>query len=357
MSERGNREGVADARGQGLWRVYECGARIAMTSVAALLRQALCTHPSPGRVATGAVSSFVTRQRTLGVSHAAGIRGRVRVLAPGLRQRSTSTVQGIRCEVEEAGSEYVKWPSGGGTIHSLAEVHRSVVVEQGALVESRAQVGANARISAGCVVGPRVLVGESTMLGYNVVLQNCSIGASCTLHPGVCVGQDGFGFFVEDSSGEIVKKPQLLRVQIGSHVEIGANTCIDRGSWRDTVIGDYTKIDNLVQIGHNASIGRGCMLCGQVGIAGSSTIGDYVVIGGKAGVSDHVSVCSRVRIAAKSGVVSNIDKPGDYAGFPAVPAREWRKQMVAVRRMGRPATVKEFPSEEAGGEVPAGEDH
>ena len=324
-----------------------------MTRVAALIRQALCAHPLPG-AAPGALASLITRQQLVaGVAHSsAGIR--VRVLAGGGFRR-TSMVQGMRCEVEEAGSEFVKWRSGGGTVHTLAEVHSSVVVEHGALVECRAQVGANARISAGCVVGPAVSVGESTTLGYNVVLQNCSVGESCTLHPGVCVGQDGFGF-LENSSGEIVKKPQLLRVQIGNHVEIGANSCIDRGSWRDTVIGDYTKIDNLVQIGHNASIGRGCMLCGQVGIAGSATIGDYVVIGGKAGVSDHVTVASRIRIAAKSGVMSDIDAPGDYAGFPAVPAREWRKQMVTLRRMGRPA-VKEFSSEDAGGELLAPEDH
>jgi UDP-3-O-[3-hydroxymyristoyl] glucosamine N-acyltransferase LpxD len=325
-----------------------------MARATALIRQALCTQPLRGASTTSPLSSLVTRQRAFvaGVAHSrSGIR--VRGLAGGAGFRPKSTAQGVRCEAEDAGSsEYVKWRSGGGTVHSQAEVHSSVVVENGALVDSKARVGANARISAGCVVGPGVCVGEATTLGYNVVLQNCSVGASCTLHPGVCVGQDGFGF-LENRSGEIVKKPQLLRVQIGDHVEIGANTCIDRGSWRDTVIGDYTKIDNLVQIGHNAWIGRGCMLCGQVGIAGSATVGDYVVIGGKAGVSDHVSVASRVRIAAKSGVMSNIDTPGDYAGFPAVPAREWRKQMVVLRRMGRPA-VKEFPSE---GEAPGVENH
>lgn len=316
---------------------------LAMSRVTALIRQAFSTYPSAtaaAAVSTRAFSNFVTRQGFVaGVFHS-----RIRVRVSSLRRQST-TVQGIRCDSD--GSEYVKWRSGGGTVHLQADVHISAVVEHGAFVESTAQVGANARICAGCVVGPGVSVGVSTTVGYNVVLQNCSIGASCTLHPGVCVGQDGFGF-LENNTGEIVKKPQLLRVQIGNHVEIGANTCIDRGSWRDTLIGDYTKIDNLVQIGHNVVVGRGCMLCGQVGIAGSCTIGDYVVIGGKAGVSDHVKVTSRVRIAAKSGVMANIDTPGDYAGFPAVPAREWRKQMVSLRRMGRPA-VKEFCYEDTEG--------
>lgn len=315
-----------------------------MARMAAIFRLALHVHPLPAPF-----SNFVTRQCDLGVSLSfPGIRVRV---GQGIR-----TFKGVCCEVQEREADYVKWQRGGGTVHSLAEVHSSVVVEHGALVDSNAQVGADARISAGSIVGPGVFVGKFTTLGYNVVLQNCIVGSSCTLHPGVCVGQDGFGFS-ENPSGVIVKKPQLLRVQIGNHVEIGANTCIDRGSWRDTLIGDYTKIDNLVQIGHNAVIGRACMLCGQVGIAGSATIGDYVVIGGKAGVSDHVRVASRVRIAAKSGVVSNIDTPGDYAGFPAVPAWEWRRQMVALRKMGRPVVKEAWTEETDGMELLAAEGH
>lgn len=319
--------------------------------VMSLARRALySTHPLPS--APGSFTKILPGQCAVGFSYS---HARIRVRSPcpgGIRRKST--YEGFRCEVEGRKAEYVKWQSGGGTVHSQAEVHSSVVVEHGAFVDSNAHVEANAHISAGCIVGPGVSVGESTILGYNVVLQNCSVGASCILHPGVCIGQDGFGF-LENSSGEIVKKPQLLRVQIGNHVEIGANTCIDRGSWRDTTVGDHTKIDNLVQIGHNAVIGRGCMLCGQVGIAGSATLGDYVVIGGKAGVVDHISVTSRVRIAAKSGVMSNIDIPGDYAGFPAVPVGEWRKQMVTLRKMGRP--VKKPPTEPAGGEKSSTEDH
>ncbi|KAL5057709.1 hypothetical protein RYX36_029313 [Vicia faba] len=127
----------------------------------------------------------------------------------------------------------------------------------------------------------------------------------------------GFGFYV-DGDGKMIKKPQKLNVIIGSNVEIGANTCIDRGSWRDTVIGDNSKIDNLVQIGHNVVIGKSCMLCGQVGIAGSATIGDYVTMGGRAAVRDHVSIASKVRLAALSCVTKDITEPGDYGGFPAV---------------------------------------
>lgn len=125
---------------------------------------------------------------------------------------------------------------------------------------------------------------------------------------------------------------QMHNVRVGNHVEIGANTCIDRGSWRETMVGDHTKIDNLVQIGHNVVIGRCCMLCGQVGIAGSVTIGDYVTLGGRVAIRDHVSIISKVRLAANSCVTKDIKQPGDYGGFPAVPIHEWRRQIASHRR-------------------------
>ncbi|XP_024515026.1 probable UDP-3-O-acylglucosamine N-acyltransferase 2, mitochondrial isoform X2 [Selaginella moellendorffii] len=166
--------------------------------------------------------------------------------------------------------EFERWDRGGGNVHRLARVDPSVVVEIGGVVHAGATIGESSHVGSGCIVGPDVCIGSSVVLRYNVVLQNCSIGDFCTLHSGVCVGQDGFGF-TYDSNNSIVKKPQELRVKIGNSVEIGANSSIDRGSWRDTVIGDNTKLDNLVQIGHNVVIGCNCMICGQVGIAGSCT--------------------------------------------------------------------------------------
>lgn len=130
----------------------------------------------------------------------------------------------------------------------------------------------------------------------------------------------------------MVKKPQILKARIGNHVEIGANSCIDKGSWRDTIVGDNSKIDNLVQIGHNVVIGKNCMLCGQVGIAGSVTVGDYVTFGGRVAVRDHVSIISKVRLAANSCVTKDINEPGDYGGFPAVPINDWRRQVATHRR-------------------------
>ncbi|XP_021719637.1 probable UDP-3-O-acylglucosamine N-acyltransferase 2, mitochondrial isoform X2 [Chenopodium quinoa] len=228
-------------------------------------------------------------------------------------------------------SGFQMWSNGGGLFHTSACIDPTVVVEVGAVVHPKATLGANVHVGSGAVIGPSVTVGHSTTLGYNVALSNCSIGDLCVIHSGVCIGQDGFGFFV-DEHGNMAKKPQTLYARIGNHVEIGANSCVDRGSWRDTTIGDYTKIDNLVQIGHNAIIGKSCILCGQVGIAGSVTIGDYVTLGGRVAVRDHVSIVSKARLAAISCVTKDIKEPGDYGGFPAVPVQQWRRQLAAQRR-------------------------
>ncbi|KAK1260927.1 hypothetical protein QJS04_geneDACA019112 [Acorus gramineus] len=192
-------------------------------------------------------------------------------------------------------SEFGKWRNGGGICHASASIDPTARVEVGAVVHSESMIGAGVCVGSGAVVGPSVSIGRLTKIGYNVSLSNCSVGESCVIHNGVCIGQDGFGFFVDDE-GRMLKKPQMMQVRIGNYVEIGANTCIDRGSWRDTVIGDHSKIDNLVQIGHNVVIGTCCMLCGQVGIAGSVTMGDYVTLGGRVAVRDHVSIASKVYV-------------------------------------------------------------
>ena len=222
--------------------------------------------------------------------------------------------------------------SGDGWIHPGAKVDPTAHVCPGAVVCDGAVVGPHVHVGAGSVVGTHARVGRGTKIGFNVCLDHCSIGEECVLHNGVCVGQDGFGFYV-DEGGNVVKKPQELRVVVGNHVEIGANTCVDRGSWRDTVIGDHCKIDNLVQIGHNAVLGKACILCGQTALGGSSNLGDYVVMGGKSAVADHINVVSKVRLAAKAGVIKDITMPGDYAGFPAMPAQEWRKMQVRIRQI------------------------
>lgn len=237
--------------------------------------------------------------------------------------------------------EFQKWHNGGGTFHKSACIDPTALIEIGAVVHSKSVLGANVYIGSGAIIGPAVAIGQSTKIGYNVAISNCTIGDSCVIHNGVCIGQDGFGFFV-DEHGSMLKKPQVLNAKIGNHVEVGANSCIDRGSWRDTVIGDYSKIDNLVQIGHNVVIGQNCMLCGQVGIAGSVTMGDYVTLGGRVAVRDHVSIASKVRLAANSSVTKDIKEPGDYGGFPAVPIREWRRQVAARNLNSKKETETPF---------------
>lgn len=252
-------------------------------------------------------------------------------------QHHFSTDQTSLIEREDAktdGQEFQKWHNGGGMFHNFSCIDPTAFIGTGALVHSKSVVAANAHIGSGSIVGPAVTVGQSTRLGYNVVLTNCTIGDFCIIHNGVCIGQDGFGFFV-DEQGHMVKKPQNLEARIGNHVEIGANTCIDRGSWRDTIIGNHSKIDNLVQVGHNVVIGNNCMVCGQVGIAGSVTIGDYVTLGGRVAIRDHVCIASKVRLAANSCVTKNINESGDYGGFPAIPIREWRKQVATHRRTSK----------------------
>ncbi|XP_031376919.1 probable UDP-3-O-acylglucosamine N-acyltransferase 2, mitochondrial isoform X2 [Punica granatum] len=241
---------------------------------------------------------------------------------------SDGSVSCLGGDAETNYQEFWKWHNGGGSVHPLAQIDSKALIEIGAVVHSNAVVGENVHVGSGAVVGPSVTIGHSTKIGYNVSLSNCRIGESCIIHNGACIGQDGFGFYVDDH-GNMIKKPQMLNATIGNRVEIGANTCIDRGSWRDTVIGDSTKIDNLVQIGHNVVIGKSCMLCGQVGIAGSATIGDFVTLGGRAAVRDHITIVSKVRLAANSCVIKDIKVPGDYGGFPAVPIGQWRRQITA----------------------------
>lgn len=232
--------------------------------------------------------------------------------------------------------EFQKWHNGGGMFHKTACIESTTLIEIGAVVHSECVVAANVHIGSGTIVGPAVKIGESTKIEYNVSVTNCTIGDACFIHNGVCIGQDGFGFFV-DEHGNMMKKPQMQSARIGNHVEIGANTCIDRGSWRDTIIGDHSKIDNLVQIGHNVVIGKNCILCGQVGIAGSVTMGDYVTLAGRVAVRDHVSIVSKVRLAANSVVTKDIKEPGDYGGFPAVPIHEWRKQVAVLQTLKKRA--------------------
>jgi len=227
----------------------------------------------------------------------------------------------------------------------VAGCARSAVIDPNAVVPDDCAIAANVVIEAGARLGARCSVGANTVIGAgvelgddcriaaNVTLSHCLIGARVVLHPGVRIGQPGFGFAPD--AGAAVKVPQLGRVVIGDDVDIGANTTIDRGSGHDTVVGPGTMIDNLVQIGHNVEIGRGCVLVSQVGISGSVKLGNYVMVGGQAGFAGHLRVGDGAMIGAQSGVVRDIGPGEKVGGYPAVPLREWLRQAVVLGRLTR----------------------
>lgn len=228
---------------------------------------------------------------------------------------------------------------------SAPGVHASAVVEPGARlgegcrIDAFAVVGANAEIGPRCHIGPHAVIGPSAVLGADVrvgagaSLLFCEIGDRVIVHPGARIGQDGYGY-VLGSAGHL-KVPQLGRVIIAEDVEIGANTTIDRGALGDTVIGAGTKIDNLVQIGHNVRLGRGCMVVSQVGISGSTVIGDFVMIAGQAGLSGHVKVGDGARIGAQSGIMRDIGPGETVFGYPAMPYKQYMRQVAVLARLAK----------------------
>lgn len=230
-------------------------------------------------------------------------------------------------------------PSAEPGIHPAAFVDPSAVLAPGVSVGPMAVVLAGARLGTGCRIGPNATVGENVELGENctvgagATVSHAVVGARTNIYPGARIGQDGFGF-VPDPAGHL-KVPQLGIVRIGADCEIGANSCIDRGSASDTVISDGTWIDNLVQIGHNVKLGRGCIIVAQVGISGSTELGAFVMAGGQAGLAGHLKIGDGAKISAQSGVHRDIGPGEAVGGSPAVPAREYRRQHALMRRMAQ----------------------
>jgi len=247
----------------------------------------------------------------------------------------------------------VRKPAPGA--HTSAVIDSSAEVDPSAPVGPNCYLGENAKIGADSVLGANVVVESGAVIGRDcklypnvTVLDRCRLGDRVILHSGVVIGADGFGY-VQDG-GVNRKVPQIGIVVIEDDVEIGANSAVDRATLGATRIGRGTKIDNLVQIGHNVRIGEECILCGSAGISGSCELGDRVILGGQAGLSDHVKIGSGAIIGGKSGVLNDVPAGAFYSGFPAVPHRENMKMLSALKKLpdmigGREKEGKKEPKE------------
>jgi UDP-3-O-[3-hydroxymyristoyl] glucosamine N-acyltransferase len=221
----------------------------------------------------------------------------------------------------------------GTFVHPSARLENGVVVDPGAVIGPLAEIGAGTIVGPNAVIGPKVRVGRDCAIGAGTSLMHCLIGDRVIIHPGCNIGQDGFGYVM--GKGAHLKVPQIGRVIIQDDVEIGAGTAVDRGAIRDTVIGEGTKIDNLVQVGHNVVIGRHCIIVAHTAISGSTTLKDMVVLGGRVAVNNHITIGEGAQVAATSGVNGDIPAGARYGGTPAKPVKQWFREMLLVERLAR----------------------
>ena len=218
-------------------------------------------------------------------------------------------------------------------VHPTARLADGVILAPNVIVGPGAQIGERTRIGAHTIIGRGVSVGRNCRIGPHVFLQFSLLGDEVVIQAGAVIGGSGFGL-TSDADGH-EKIPQLGRVIIQDHVDVGANSAIDRGAMSDTIVGEGSKIDNLVQIGHNAIVGRHCVLAGQVGLSGSVVLGDFVILGGKVGVTDHLTIGEGARVAALSGVARDLEGGRDYGGIPARPLGQWKRETVTLARLAK----------------------
>ena len=219
----------------------------------------------------------------------------------------------------------------GAIVHATAVLEPGVTVDPGAVIGPGAEIGAGTVVAAHAVIGPQVRIGRNCSIGAGSTIQSSLIGNRVIIHPGARIGQDGFGFAMSPKGH--MKVPQIGRVILQHQVELGANSTIHRGARRDTVIREGTKIDNLVQIGHNCVIGRHCVICAQTGLAGSSTLEDFVVLGGQVGLAGHLTIGAGAQIAAQSGVAGDVPRGARYGGYPAQPALAWAREAALLKTL------------------------
>lgn len=266
------------------------------------------------------------------------------ILSPAFTDKLPPDTAGLACK-----APYLAWarvatlfhpaPASTGVRHPSAwiaedaEIGENVEIGPFAVIGSGVRIGRDSIVASHASIGQSVEIGERCRIGAHAAISHARIGDRVTLYPGVRIGQDGFGFAVGPEGFETV--PQLGLVVLEDGVEVGANSTIDRGSMRDTLIGAGTRIDNLVQIGHNARLGRCCIVVSQAGISGSTELGDFVTIAAQAGLIGHIKIGAKARIGAQCGVMSDVDAGADVIGSPAMPFREFFRNVATLRKLSR----------------------
>jgi UDP-3-O-[3-hydroxymyristoyl] glucosamine N-acyltransferase len=301
-------------------------ADVASLESAGSAHLAFCATKAVGRTLDRSQAGFCLIDKTAGAP----------TPAPGMTLLSCASA--TQAFAEAARRFYPDWDSMDWTaetpVHPTAKLGANVVLAAGVSIGRGAEIGDGTRLGPNCAIGPGVAIGRDCEIAANVTITHALIGDRVRVLPGAQIGQPGFGF-ASGASGH-AKVPQLGRVIVQDDVEIGACTTIDRGALGDTVIGEGTKIDNLVQIGHNTRTGRHCIIVAQVGISGSCELGDFVVLGGQAGVADHVHLGDGARVAAKSGIPPGEYAGGtDYGGYPVRLAKDWRREVAALVMLAR----------------------
>ena len=255
---------------------------------------------------------------------------------------------------------HVGWARVAGLFHPVApvrgSVHPSAVVDPAAVVDVSAEIGPLAVIGAGAEIGPECRIGAAAVIGAGVVMgAQCRVGPLASIshailgkrvyvYPGARIGQDGFGFAITPQG--FLTVPQLGRVILEDDVEIGANSTVDRGAALDTVIGAGSRLDNLVQIGHNVRMGKCCVVVAQAGISGSTVLEDFVQVAAQAGLTGHLRIGARARIGAQAGIMSDVDAGAEVIGSPAMPVREFFRNVAVLRRLARRPAKQRDPGED-----------